>query len=126
MSGFSYDLIKKAMDVSSLRQKSISSNISNINTPDYKANRVKFEEYLQNAKKVHIKKTDKRHFGIESIKDINPEMEKRDNISLRDDGNSVDIDIEMADLAANEIYYNVLTRQISSKLSNLNYVINKG
>lgn len=126
MSGFSYDLIKKAMDISSLRQKSISSNISNINTPDYKANRVKFEEYLQNAKKVHIKKTDKRHFGIESIKDINPEMEKRDNISLRDDGNSVDIDIEMADLAANEIYYNVLTRQISSKLSNLNYVINKG
>lgn len=126
MSGFSYDLIKKAMDVSSLRQKSISSNISNINTPDYKANRVKFEEYLQNTKKVHIKKTDKRHFGIESIKDINPEMEKRDNISLRDDGNSVDIDIEMADLAANEIYYNVLTRQISSKLSNLNYVINKG
>lgn len=125
MADLSYDLIKKAMDMSSLRQKNISSNISNVNTPNYKANRVRFEEFLQDAKKIHMKKTDKRHFGIEFIDDINPKVEKREGFGLTENENNVDIDLEMSELAANEIYYNTLIRQISSKLSNLNYVINK-
>lgn len=125
MSNNSYNLVKRAMDASVLRQNSISSNVSNINTPGYKANRVRFEEYLKDAKKVHMRKTDEGHFGIDSVSDLKPKLEKRDGFSLTENENNVDIDVEMAELAANEIYYNVLTRQISSKLSNLNYVINK-
>ncbi len=126
MKDVSYELIKKGLDVSSLRQRMISSNIANFNTPDYKVNRVAFEEILAKAtKEITLKKTHDKHFGIDTIEDIKPEVKKRNTTSLNDNGNNVDIDIEMTELAANEIYYSVLVRQASSKLSNLNYVINR-
>lgn len=126
MNDFSYDLIKKGLDVGALRQKSISSNISNINTPNYKVNKVEFEEYLSNAVDgIRMKKTHSQHFGVDNIRDIEPVLTKRETTMLNDNGNNVDIDLEMTELAANEIYYNVLIQQLNSRLGNLNYVINK-
>lgn len=126
MNDFSYDLIKKGLDVGALRQKSISSNISNINTPDYKVNKVEFEEYLSNAVDgIRMKKTHNLHFGVDNVKDLEPVIVKRETTMLNDNGNNVDIDLEMTELAANEIYYNVLIQQLNSRLGNLNYVINK-
>lgn len=126
MMDFSYELIKKGLDVSALRQKAIASNIANINTPDYKVNKVEFEEYLNKSMdKVSLNKTHDEHFGISNILDIEPKMEKRETTSLNQNGNNVDIDIEMTELAANEIYYNILVQQLNAKLSNLNYVINR-
>jgi flagellar basal-body rod protein FlgB len=126
MSDFTYELIKKGLDVSSLRQKTISSNVANINTPNYKVNKVEFEEYLTKAKdEISLKATHNKHFGIKSLEDIEPKVEKRENTSLNDNGNNVDIDLEMTELAANEIYYSILIQQLNAKLSNLNYVINK-
>lgn len=125
MADLSYDLIKKGLDMSSLRQNSIASNIANINTPGYRANKVKFEEFLLDAKKLQMKKSHEAHFGIDSLKDVKAQVTKRENYALSDNMNNVDIDLEMTELAANEIYYYVLIRQISSKLSSLNYVINK-
>jgi flagellar basal-body rod protein FlgB len=37
----------------------------------------------------------------------------------------VDLDMEMVELAANEIYYSVLVQQLNSRLSKMNYVINR-
>lgn len=126
MNDLSYDLIKKGLDVGALRQKSISSNISNINTPNYKVNKVEFEEYLSSAVDgIRMKKTHDLHFGVTNIKDVEPVLTKRETTTLNDNGNNVDIDLEMTELAANEIYYNVLIQQLNSRLGNLNYVINK-
>lgn len=123
---FSYRLLKKTLDVSSLRQRTISSNIANFNTPDYKANKVVFEELLSKTKdEIRLKKTHHKHFGIDSLDDIDIKAKKKNTTSLNDNGNNVDIDLEMTELAANEIYYGTLIRQINSRLSNLNYVINK-
>lgn len=126
MKDYYYELIEKGLDVASLRQRTISSNIANINTPDYKVNKVEFEKYLSDAtEQIKMKKTHPMHFGIDNILDIEPTVKKRTTTSLNDNGNNVDIDIEMTELAANEIYYSILIRQLNTKLSNLNYVINK-
>lgn len=128
MSNFSYDLIKKGLDVASLRQRTVSSNIANINTANYKVNKVEFEEYLKEAasKKISLKKTHQDHIaGVKTLDDIKPEVEKRQNTRLNENGNNVDIDVEMTELAANEIYYDVLVQQLNARLSNLNYVINR-
>lgn len=124
MKDISYNLIKKGLDMSSLRQKTISNNITNINTPGYKAGRVEFEELLKTSKDIRMAKTDDKHFGIRDIDDINLKVEKKTTTMVNDNGNNVDIDLEMTELSANEIYYNVLIRQVNSKLSSLNYVIN--
>ncbi|MDR7869605.1 MAG: flagellar basal body rod protein FlgB [Tissierellaceae bacterium] len=126
MRDISYDLIKKTLDVSSLRQSTISSNIANLNTPNYKVNKVEFERFLTEAKEgLNLKKTNSMHIATKNVRDIEPVVEKRTTTSINDNGNNVDIDIEMTELAANEIYYSVLVGQLNSKLSNLNYVINR-
>lgn len=120
---FSYDLVKKAFDVSAMRQKSISSNIANFNTEGYKANKVPFERVLRNSfNHIGMVKTHDRHFDFNSLVPIE---EKRQNTYVNDNGNNVDLDLEMTELASNELYYNALVRQMNSKLSSLNYVINR-
>ncbi|OLS03778.1 flagellar basal body rod protein FlgB [Tissierella creatinophila] len=125
MKDLSYNLIKKGLDMSSLRQRTISHNIANINTSNFKTGRVEFEEILKRVSDgVGIDKTDDKHFGVKDIDDIDLKVKKKNTTMLNDNGNNVDIDLEMTELSANEVYYNVLIRQVNSKLSSLNYVIN--
>lgn len=126
MKNSSYNLTKNALDVSALRQRAISSNLANINTPGFKANKVEFEGLLAKAREgISMKKTHKDHFGISKMEDIDPIEKRRGDTSFNDNENNVDIDLEMTELAANELYYNALMKQLNRKLSSLNYVINK-
>ena len=80
MIGSNIELVKNALDASSLRQEAISSNLANINTEDYKANKVVFERLLQKASNgTAMSKTDDRHFGGNNIKDTLPRIEKKKN-----------------------------------------------
>ena len=47
------------------------------------------------------------------------------NLSYRSDGNNVDIDTENAELAKNQIKYNVMTDAISQEFSRLKTAIGK-
>jgi len=108
-----YNLLKTALDVSALRQETISSNISNVNTPDYKANRVEFEGYLKNdASKNRLNITNGNH--IDSISKT-PIITRQKSNFVQDNGNNVDIDYEMAELSANNIYYDALVSQLNAK-----------
>ena len=122
----SYDLIKKTLDVAVLRHNAISNNIANVNTPDYKVNKVEFEKFLTEAKDgINMTRTNEMHFGLKTIDEIEPVIEKRTSTSMNDNGNNVDIDMEMAELAANEIYHSTLIQQINSRLGSLSYIINR-
>ena len=44
--------------------------------------------------------------------------------AVKENGNNVDLDSEMVSQAMNTIYYEALEKQISSRLSMRNYVIN--
>lgn len=116
--------MKKGLGVSNLRQKIVSSNIANLQTPDYKVNRVKFEETLSKAiKQIPMSITNNMHLG--RVNEIEPIVVKRDTTYLNDNGNNVDVDVEMAELAVNELYYGTLVRQVNAKLAGYNYVINR-
>lgn len=124
MADSNYALVRKALDVSSLRQRTISSNIANINTPGYKVNKVEFEDYLDNAThKISMKKTDDQHYGVEAGPLVT--VEKRETTYLNENGNNVDVEVEMSELAANEIYYSTLIQILNSKYSKINAVINR-
>ena len=123
MKDLSYNLIKKGLDMSSLRQRATANNIANINTPDFKSGRVEFEELIR-AEILNRSKIDDISFGIEDVEAIELRIKDRDTTMINDNGNNVDIDLEMTELAANELYYNTLVRQVNAKLSSLSYVIN--
>jgi len=108
-----YDLLKTALDVSDLRQETISSNISNVNTPDYKASRVDFENYFNNAmNETNLNRTHEKHIQDGPSQTI---VHRQENTFTQDNGNNVDVDFEMAELSANSIYYNAVVSQLNAK-----------
>ena len=131
MESRSISLLERSLDASSLRQKVLSNNIANIDTPNFKRSDVSFQEALQDAMSGDIlagRTTDARHMQIGSTKleDVRPSVFKEDTTTLRLDGNNVDVDVEMTNLAENQILYNAMTQQINAKFGLLKYAINEG
>lgn len=126
MVGNNLGLIKNAMDAAQLRQEMISSNIANVNTEGYKVNKVEFESLLQDATNgVNMKTTNQRHFGGENLSDVVPRVEKRTGTTVKDNGNNVDIEVEMLDQSTNSIYYDALVNQLNTQYAMLKSVITK-
>ncbi|HHU64374.1 MAG TPA: flagellar basal body rod protein FlgB [Clostridiales bacterium] len=127
----SLSILEKALDASWLRNEAISKNLSNIDTPGYKAVNVRFEEELTRAlesSRLEGKKTREKHMpvGKAKISGIQPKLQRDNSTSMRLDGNNVDIDAEMSKLTKNTIMYNTLSQQISGALNKIKYVINEG
>lgn len=122
--GSNYNLIKGALDASSMRQEMISSNISNVNTPGYKAKRVDFEDTLKRVMDGSaMKSTHANHFGVSDATGVTPQIKAQTGNRVSENGNNVAIDSEMAELSANAIYYQALSTQLSSHYSNIRSVL---
>lgn len=123
-------LINQALNAAVQRHTEISHNIANVNTRNYKANRVVFESELMKAmNKIdgQLNTTHHKHMNIAShVNDVQPKVVKDTSTSMRLDGNNVDIDMENANLAANQLLYNALVLQANAKISTLRHVISEG
>lgn len=119
------DLLKQSLQATTLRQEAIASNLANVNTPGFKANQVRFESLLEKASQgTGLQKTHPGHFGIGDAKDVQPILEKRTNSSVKEDGNNVDVDMEMANLAQNQLHYQALISQLNAQYRRVSTVIN--
>jgi flagellar basal-body rod protein FlgB len=125
------ELLQKALNVASLRQDVLAHNIANVNTPGFKRSFVSFEESLQQAlsskDKMEITASRPGHLkGRKQLEDVKPQVRTDNSTSLREDGNNVNIDVEMVQLAANSINYQAAINRLNGKISTLRYVINEG
>lgn len=120
--------LENALNYSSTKQKVISQNISNADTPNYKAKNVSFKNELQSAvgNSLETRRSDARHFDFNGHATNRIAITTNQNTSYNNNGNNVDIDKEMADLATNQIYYNALIERISGKFQTLQSVIRGG
>jgi flagellar basal-body rod protein FlgB len=120
-------VLEKGLDASSLRQKVLADNVANVDTPEFKRSDVDFQAVLGAAlvnegENLPLKRTSPQH--ISDMNNGQEQVVKTDyGTSLRNDGNNVDIDREMTNVAENGIYYNAATRTISSQLNLLRMVI---
>lgn len=121
----------KELDATSLRQKIIANNIANVNTPGFKRSDVSFEDKLQAAigsENGSLVTTNPMHFssGVSSslIEGISPEVVADGSPAVREDGNNVDVDKEMTDLAKNTITNESFNKILSDKFKTLQTVIN--
>ncbi|MCQ6274088.1 flagellar basal body rod protein FlgB [Bacillus sp. V3B] len=120
--------LEGALRYSATKQKVISQNIANVDTPNYKAKDVSFKASLNDAvsQSLSTNRTDTRHFMFNRLSDTTAAIMNKNQVSYNESGNSVDIDKEMSDLATNQIYYNALTERVSGKFSSLQNVIRGG
>lgn len=129
---FSNPLLEKALSASWLRNEAISENIANVDTPGYKRKDVNFQDYLKaamNKDSIAGIISHQKHIPINgnSINNINFRVTRDYNsTSMRMDGNNVDIDAEMAELAKNQILYNSLATLINKEYEMLKTAIREG
>lgn len=109
-----FKAMQKGLDMLWLKQKVISDNIANAETPGYKAKSVSFANVLSDEYyKSHPEK----------IEDLKPVI-TTDFSSVRPDGNNVDLDTESLELWRTYAQYTYLREKISGQFKNMRYVIN--
>ncbi len=127
-----YQVLEKSLNASSLQHRMTSNNIANVDTPGYKRSEVVFQsklnEVLNGTNKTYLplKITNEKHIPITpymTVEDVNPEIVTKNETSMRNDKNNVDIDSEMAMMAENTAYYSTLSKLTSLKLNMLKSVI---
>ncbi len=119
---FTKNNLEQALDATWLRNEVISQNIANVDTPNYKRKSVQFETLLNSEMKSGRISRGTSKFANQSIKIVEDPTES----SYRSDGNNVDIENEMALLAANSLRYNTLVQRISGDFQKLRNVIRGG
>ncbi|WP_428738334.1 flagellar basal body rod protein FlgB [Sulfurimonas sp.] len=111
-------LVKAALDYRAARQDMIASNIANADTPFYKPRDISFESalaskkaelYNQDSNQLIMATTDAKHLTSEKQSaTTKPTLYFRDGHMARNDGNSVDIDVETTEMSKNSIMFNAL------------------
>ncbi|MDD2889862.1 MAG: flagellar basal body rod protein FlgB [bacterium] len=116
-----FDATKKGLDVSSLRNKVIAQNISNVSTPGYSASKVKFEELLDEKLgfKLAGTRTNQNHLPVgranNDIHNINPVVEASTAPIPAGKVNNIEIDKEIVELAKNSLNWDTYVNLISFK-----------
>jgi flagellar basal-body rod protein FlgB len=111
--------LQQALNRSSLTQKVIAQNIANVDTPNYKAQELSFNQTLTNA--LSAEKTDPRDFSFST--EDQGRIVTDNSTALQNNGNNVDIDKEMVNMAKNQLNYQAYTEAISRKLNQYNIVL---
>ena len=119
-----------ALNFREMRQELISSNVANANTPGFKAKKLDFEEALARALDVDgqmkMNATDGRHYNVGSggFNNLEPEIYDNPNGVVSENGNTVDVEAEMAQMAENKLMYDALVQLINKKMGIMKYAIN--
>lgn len=127
LDGSVLSVLQKGLNASSLRQQVIANNVANIDTPNFKRSDVDFQAVLgavlgEKSDVLAMKLTSPSHIpGV--VVGGGTGIVTDSTTTLRNDGNNVDVDSEMSKVAENGLYYNSLTRAISSQLGLLRMVI---
>lgn len=120
-----FTMLQRGLDATALRQRVIANNVANINTPGFKKSYVSFEDQLQSViGKIGapLKGTHPLHIGVVGP-DIKPEVKQVKETTMRFDGNNVDIDEEMVNLAATTVQYDVIAQGLIDRFNLLGTVI---
>ena len=109
------------------RQEAIGRNLANVDTPGYTAQSVNFEDALKVAlkgdeEKLPLEATHAAHLaGGSQVPTVR--MTARTGGSIRADGNNVDLDVELNQMAETGIRYQALTQMASKKFLLLRTII---
>lgn len=135
MNSTNFNYLPRAMTAASMRQEVISDNLANVNTPNFRKKNVEFEDVL--AREIYGEKVPEGELQMVRTHDKHlpfkphnvhavPRVVEDNSTIMRVDDNNVDVDIEMATLAKNQIYYNALATELGGYVSKMRNAITSG
>ncbi|DAB29662.1 MAG TPA: flagellar basal body rod protein FlgB [Sulfurimonas sp. UBA12504] len=123
-----HSLIKDALDFRAARQDMIASNIANADTPFYRPRDISFQDALlakkadalnEKSLQLDLAQTNANHLPLQDVKNsTKPTLFFRDGHMARNDGNSVDLDVETTEMSKNAVMFNALI-QANKKDANI-------
>ncbi|WP_281657989.1 flagellar basal body rod protein FlgB [Halobacillus sp. Cin3] len=118
--------LQGALDYSAAKNKALSNNIANVDTPGYKAEGVAFKDILAKEASFQTKTTHAGHINFSGEAGQSYTTYKKHDSSYHPNGNNVDIDKEMNELAQNQIQYQALVERMNGKFQSLQSVLKGG
>lgn len=107
--------LERLLDYSALKQKVIGQNIANANTKNYKRKDVEFKDLLENGMN-NLSNSKKTEFEV-----------KTDELAaMGSQGNNVDVNREMADMAKNSIMFKFASKKLHGYYQTLQGIIKGG
>ncbi|TMW73208.1 flagellar basal body rod protein FlgB [Alteribacter natronophilus] len=122
-------LLESALNASMTRQRTISNNIANADTPNYKARRTVFGNELSKASgrlEMEANRTDHRHLQFGGNPRGDAVVVRDGSTVMNNNGNNVDMDREMAKLAENQLYYQAISDRMHGRFQSVQTVLGKG
>jgi flagellar basal-body rod protein FlgB len=129
----SFKYLESSLQYRAIRQDLIAGNIANADTPYYKSRDIDFEDMLskkaaqefnKNDKKLALARTTENMMsGIDEENSDEPTIFFRDGHLARNDGNTVDLDVESTELSKNSMMYNASIEALKKQASIFKAVI---
>jgi len=125
-------MLEKALNLRSLQHRVLTSNIANMDTPNYKAVELAVAEEMSgkpdSSSSIQLVQTQPRHIPIKpsAADHVKLKVAKPPEFSLRGDGNTVDLDRTMGRLTENTLLYKTAAQIISQKFNGLKRAIRGG
>ncbi|WP_262391918.1 flagellar basal body rod protein FlgB [Sporolactobacillus inulinus] len=113
--------LEQGLNRSMAAQNAIAQNIANVDTPDYKAKKVLFEDVLDS--KMQANRTNPKHLSFTSAGETSFRIVNDSFGSVQNNGNNVDLEHEMSELAQNQLLYQTLSQAASDQFQKFNIVL---
>ncbi|MDT0500522.1 flagellar basal body rod protein FlgB [Halomonas sp. PAR7] len=115
---------QQALGLRQERQKVLSSNIANVDTPGYKARDMDFASALSQAASrtghgLSLSRTSERHLESSATSLGSRDLLYRVPAQPSLDGNTVDMDVERAQFADNSVHYQAALTLLNSRIQGL-------
>ena len=125
------DLMQKGLSAAWTRNAVIRNNIANIETPGFKASYVEFESLLAKSleegnfvgTRTH---SGHRVIGTGDFSNVRAMIRQSRELSMRADGNNVDIESENVRMAQNSLFYNTVMEKLNSEIRRLRMALSEG
>ena len=125
-------MVEKSLSLRSRRHEMIVYNIANADTPDYKAFDMVIDQELQKSSPgsghLRLATTNRQHLGRtgRGSDQVTIHRKESNELSLRGDGNTVDIDTEMVNLSENNLLYRASAQIVNKMFGALRTAISSG
>ena len=116
-------ILAKVLDGTAVRQRALTNNIANAETPGYRRHDVDFATQLREI--ISRPGHDPRAI-IRAVDAVAVEMNEDATAPRKLDGNSVNIEREMVELAQNSLQYETSAQMLMMKIRGLKYAIHEG
>ncbi len=119
---------EQALKVRALRNRVLSSNIANADTPNYKARDIDFRDALSSARQesISLERTSELHKQAWGTTRDGMAMMYRIPTQSTLDGNTVEMDVEQAAFAENALQYRASLAFLDGKIRTLQYALKGG